>query len=134
MTSNSVCYSFNVEEVNGNAVTFIYESLFVLQNVKTNFNPASLFELLQLISGDIEICLGPTPREIPELDTLLKAKGLHIFHQDMRGLLCNKDYLVELIDSFKKVQVFSLTETQTQVEGGGGQNIHTKSLNLEGMI
>ena len=76
-----------------------------------------MFELLQLISGDIEICLGPTPREIPELDTLLKAKGLHIFHQNMRGLLCNKDYLVELIDSFKKVQVFSLTETQTLVEG-----------------
>ena len=29
----------------------------------------------------------------------------------MRGLLGNKDYLVELIDSFKKVQVFALTET-----------------------
>ena len=39
----------------------------------------------------------------------------------MRGLLCNKDYLVELIDSFKKVQVFSLTETQTLVEGEGSE-------------
>ena len=45
------------------------------------------------------------------LNALLKAKGLHISHQNVRGLLGNKDYLVELIDSFKKVQVFALTET-----------------------
>ena len=59
--------------------------------------------------GDTEVCPGPTPREIPELDALLEAKGLYIFHQNVKGLLSNKDYLVELIDSFKKVQVFTLT-------------------------
>ena len=84
----------------------------MLQKVKTvSFKPASLFEILLLLSGDIEICPGPTPREIPELDSSLKAKVLHIFHQNMRGLLCNKDYLVELIDSFKKTQTFALPET-----------------------
>ena len=89
----------------------IYES-YVLQNVKSvSFNPASLFELLLLLSGDTEVCPGSTPREIPELDTLLKAKGLHIFIQTGRGLLSNEEYLVELIDSFKKVQSFTLTET-----------------------
>ena len=84
----------------------------MLQKVKTvSFKPASLFEILLLLSGDIEICPGPTPREIPELDSSLKAKVLHIFHQNMRGLLCNKDYLVELIDSFKKTLTFALPET-----------------------
>ena len=106
MTSNSVYYSFNDEEINDNGATFIYESLYILQKVKiVSFNPTSLFELLLLLSGDIEICSGPTSREIPELDALLKAKGLHIFQQNVRGLLCNKDYLGELFDSFKKVQV-----------------------------
>ena len=28
----------------------------------------------------------------------------------MKGLLCNKDYLMELINSFKKVQHFALKE------------------------
>ena len=66
--------------------------MYVLLNVKTvSFNPASLFELLLLLSGDIEACPGPTPREIPELDKSLKAKGLHIFHENLRGLLSNKE-------------------------------------------
>ena len=80
VTSNSVCYSFHGKEINDNAATLIYESLYALQKVKTvSFNPASL------LSGNTEICPGPTPREIPELDALLKAKGLHIFHQNVRG-------------------------------------------------
>ena len=109
--SNSVCYSFHGEEINDNAATFIYEPLYALQKVKAvSFKPSSLFELLLLISGDIKICPGPSPREISELDALLKAKVLHLFRQNMWGLLCNKDYLVELIDSFKKVQTFALAD------------------------
>ena len=95
--------------------------MYVLQNAKTvSFNPGSLFELLLLLSGDIEVCSGPTTREIPELDALLKAKSLHIFHQNVRGLLNNKDYLVGLIDSFKEVQVFALTETHVNKDLGYG--------------
>ena len=75
MTSSLFCYSFHSEEINDNPATFIYESLHVLQNVKTvSFKPASLFKLLLLLSGEIEICAGPNPREIPALDVLLKAK------------------------------------------------------------
>ena len=67
----------------------------------------------------------------------------------MRGLLSNKDYLMELIGSLK-VQVFALTEThankdldykipgfnfvskprQNRSGRGKGRNIPTKSLNL----
>ena len=105
VTSYSGCYSFHHEEINDNAATFIYESLHILQKVKTvkRFKPASLFELFLLLSGDIEIFPGRTPREIPKLDALLKAKGKHIFHQNVRGLLCKNGYLVDSIDSFKKV-------------------------------
>ena len=76
--SNSVCYSFHGEEINDNAATFIYEPLYVLRKVKAvSFKPVSLFELWLLISGDIKICPGPSPREISELDALLKAKVVH---------------------------------------------------------
>ena len=66
----------------------------------------------------------------------MKAKGFHIFHQNVRKVLSNKDYLVELIDSFKKVQVFVLTEAlvNKDLHFGVGRNIYTKSLNLEEMI
>ena len=89
-----------------------------------------------LPSGDIEVCHGSTPREIPKLDAFMKAKGLHIFHQNVRKVLSNKDYLVELIDSFKKVQVFVLTEVlvNKDLHYGVGRNTYTKSLNLEEMI
>ena len=32
VTSNSVCYSFQDEDINDNAATFIYELLYVVQN------------------------------------------------------------------------------------------------------
>ena len=96
MKSNSVCNNFHVKEVNGNAATFIYELLQVLQNVKTlSFSLASLLELLLLLSGDTEVCHGPRPKKIPEVDTLMKTKGLHVFNQNVRGLLSKKDYWVE---------------------------------------
>ena len=66
----------------------------------------------------------------------MKAKSLHIFHQNVRKVLSNNNYLVDLIDSFKKVQVFVLTEVlvNKDLHYGCGQNIYTKSLNLEEMI
>ena len=111
MTSNKVCHSFHGEGVNSNTATFIYESLFIIECKTVNFNPVSLFELLLLLTRNVEIFPGPTPREILDLDALLKVNGLHIFHQNVREFLSNKDYLVGLINSFKKVQVFALTET-----------------------
>ena len=35
VTSNSICYGFHCEEVNGNTAIFIYESLYVLQKLLT---------------------------------------------------------------------------------------------------
>ena len=66
----------------------------------------------------------------------MKAKSLHIFHQNARKVLSNNNYLVDLIDSFKEVQVFVLTEVlvNKDLHYGFGRNIYTKSLNLEEMI
>ena len=66
----------------------------------------------------------------------MKAKSLHIFYQNVRKVLRNNNYLVDLIDSFKKVQVFVLTEVlvNKDLHYGFGRNIYTKSLNLEEMI
>ena len=72
-------------------------------------------QLLLLLSGDIELCPGPDgQRLIPELASLLKEKGMHIFHQNVRGLFSNKDYIVELMESFKKLDIFTLSETHLQ--------------------
>ena len=95
VTSNKVCYSFHGEGVNNNTATFIYESFFITECKTVNFNPVSLFELLLLLTRNVEIFPGPTPREILDLDALLKGNGLHIFHQNVRELLSNKDYLVD---------------------------------------
>ena len=49
--SSSVFYSFQGKEVNYNAATFIYESLYVLQNVKTvSLNPSLLFHCCQMVT------------------------------------------------------------------------------------
>ena len=71
----------------------------------------------------------------------------------MKGLLSNKGFLVELIDFFKKVEIFALTDSnygtlfeipgfdfvskpRQNSSGGeeGGLNIFTRSLNLEETI
>ena len=51
VTSDSVFYSFQGKELNYNAATFIYESLYLLQNVKTpNLNPSLLFYCCQVVT------------------------------------------------------------------------------------
>ena len=45
---------------------------------------------------------------------------MQIFRQNVRGLLCNKDYLLELIDYFKKVQIFAVTETHVNKDLNNG--------------
>ena len=74
-----------------------------------------MFEPLLLLRVDIEVCPRPTTSEIPDLDALLKAKALQIFCQNVRGSLSSKNYLVELIDFFKKVQVLTLAETHIKI-------------------
>ena len=111
ISSDSVCYSFYNGATTDTGVMLVYESLFQLQSTKgLSLKPKLALTLLLLLAGDIESCPGPE-RSIPELEPLLKTRGMHIFHQNVRNLLKNMDYIVEFIKSFQKIQILTLSET-----------------------
>ena len=63
--------------------------------------------------------------DIPELRELLSKKGLKLLHQNIRGLLANKSAVCQILDGFKNIHIFSLSEThlfvgdetQAQIDG-----------------
>ena len=63
--------------------------------------------------------------DIPELREFSSKKGLKIPHQNIRGLLTNKHTICQILDGFKDLHVFSLSEThlsadnevEAQIEG-----------------
>eukprot|EP00112_Aurelia_sp_Birch-Aquarium-sp1_P026369 Seg932.4 transcript_id=Seg932.4/GoldUCD/mRNA.D3Y31 product="hypothetical protein" protein_id=Seg932.4/GoldUCD/D3Y31 len=52
-------------------------------------------------------------RELPELRELLSKRGFKILHQNIRGLLCHKHFVSELLDDFRNINLFALSETHT---------------------
>ena len=52
-------------------------------------------------------------RELPELKELLSNRGLKVLHQNIRGLLCYKHFVSELLDDFRNIHLFALSETHT---------------------
>ena len=56
---------------------------------------------------------------------MLSKKGLSILHQNIRGLLANKDNVCRVLEDFHKIQILSLSEThlstddepQAQIDG-----------------
>ena len=90
-------------------------------------NNTAAFHLL-LMAGDISV--NPSPINspsytLPELHDMLSKKGLSILHQNIRGLLANKDNVCRVLDDFHKIQILSLSEThlstddepQAQIDG-----------------
>ena len=69
-----------------------------------------------MMCGDIETCPGPNGRHIPEMESLLTNKGLTIFHQNVRGLCSNIDYITEPLHSFPNIHILTLSETHISVE------------------
>ena len=69
---------------------FIFSYLWQVRGRKFGFyirsTPSSYITILLLLCGDIETCPGPE-RYIPELNDVLKGKGIKLFHQNVRGLL-----------------------------------------------
>ena len=88
-------------------VSFTYESLFIIQQTQAVQERRKVaFEILLLLSGDIELCPGPVnQRSIPGLVNLLGQKGMNILHQNVRGLFGNKDYILEILESFKNINI-----------------------------
>ena len=83
---------------------------------------------LLLMAGDINVNPGPVSLSNythPELRDMLSKKGLSILHQNIRGLLANKDNICKILEDFHKIQILSLSEThlladdepQVQIDG-----------------
>ena len=72
--------------------------------------------LILLLCEDIEICRGPVleSRNNPELEHLTNQRGLKILHQNVRVLFANHAHICELIQSFKGIDIFTLSETHLQ--------------------
>ena len=60
ISSDSVCYDYYHGIIKSAGVTYVFESLFMLQNSKVIcLKPKLALHLLLLLSGDIESCPGP---------------------------------------------------------------------------
>lgn len=68
---------------------------------------------------------GSQRYDIPELSELLSMRGLKLLHQNIRGLLANKESVNQILLDFKNVHLFPLSEThlhaneeaQAQIDG-----------------
>ena len=72
--------------------------------------------LILLLAGDVDTCPGPTDRVLPEMDSIFSKKGLKLFYQNVRGLLSNREAVHELLQSFPKIDIMSLSETHIKDE------------------
>ena len=113
MKVNSSCYSFKGEEVKDVSATFIYESLYcgIHEKKAVRYQSQLAIQMLLLLSGDVEVYPGPTDRFIPELEQISKLRGFHLLHQNVRGLLGNKDYIIDILEYIRNIQILSLSET-----------------------
>ena len=50
-------------------------------------------------------------RDVPELDELLRKKGVKIFHQNIRGLLSKVSQIEAFLSDFPKIDILALSET-----------------------
>ena len=68
--------------------------------------------ILCLLCGDVPVNPGPVnlPNSV-ELNNILNQRGNHVFHQNIRGLFSKKPHLEVLFQRYKKVDIFTLSET-----------------------
>ncbi|XP_057296299.1 uncharacterized protein LOC130625264 [Hydractinia symbiolongicarpus] len=69
-----------------------------------------LFVLL-LLSGDVEKCPGPNATD--EIREFTNAKGMNMFHLNVRGLWANFAEISNIVINNRKIDIFSLTEIHT---------------------
>ena len=110
----SDCIGLSIEgkEIIETNETYINSSLWQVRDGKfrIRYTNRDIINILLLLCGDIETCPGPD-RFIPELNALLKKRGIKIFHQNVRGLLSNIAFVAELLRSFPAIDILSLSET-----------------------
>ena len=66
--------------------------------------------------GDVQACPGPgnCTRNLQELNSLIKTRGIKISHQNARGLSGNFGHVAELLQSFPGMHILSLSETHIE--------------------
>lgn len=113
---------------------------------------SSLSLLLIRLANDVELQPGPVGSSsshdiLSDLRDLSTKNGLTIIHQNIRGLVANRDSLCQMIDDSKHIDIISLSEThlsdseeaQVQLDGytfinrprktgkGGGVGVYISS-------
>ena len=86
----------------------------------------SIMGLILLLCGDTETCPEPVPerRYNHDLEHLTNQRGLKILQQNVLGLFANHAYICELIQSFKGIDILTLSETYVEsndTDSGGSR-------------
>ncbi|WP_215898175.1 hypothetical protein, partial [Acinetobacter baumannii] len=106
--------TFNVDNGVAEYNSYVTESLFLIRKVKITSKKKTLSLLIILLAGDVEINPGPTCQDNTYCDVLsemLKSKGIHVCHQNMRGLFTNFNSIYEFITSTNRLDIITLSET-----------------------
>ena len=109
VTGDGISITLNYQEENLNAsfgISYLHASR--KRNNFTRANHKALLTLLLILSGDIETCPGPSN---PELKNILNGKGIHLFHQNIRGLFSKKGLIEEFLNRSKDIDILTLSET-----------------------
>ena len=90
--------------------------------------------MLLLFCGDIEsfprpIFLNDTTRNSPEMNSLLGKRGIKISHQSVQGLFSNINLVSVLLQSFRGIDVLTLSETHIESDGE-----HSAFCNIPGYL
>ena len=104
--------TLNQEPIIANEENYIMSSLKVSapRYLRITASKMSYFILMLLLCGDIETCPGPSVHILPELSSITSSKDLHIFHQNIRGLSSNKDYVTELLEDHPNMDILTMSE------------------------
>ena len=123
-SSNSVCYSFKLEEIEDVENTHIYSSLWQYNmDYGIKLRSKAAVQLLLILSGDIELCPGPNTRCETSFENITKVRGLKCFHLNIRGLWHNMAFLENIFSLHQNIDIFSLSEIHAADEPGDLYNI-----------
>ena len=105
-TNDGISITLNAEDL-FEYETYAFSSVFVQRKKCSTYRPKSLLCLLLIICGDVETCPGP----VNTTSFLSNLKGMHIYHQNIRGLFTNFTKVQSFFATHKNVDILTLSET-----------------------
>ena len=92
--------------------SYVFSSLYAARVKGCSLSRSrNLVCMLLILSGDVEICLGPESISREEFIHFLSRRGLKMVHQNIQGLRKNFDLIQEFITTHKDIDIFSVSET-----------------------